>query len=82
MKSKTLEVYSEVEEYLANRFYPEYFTKEEFVALAKRKMKDGIELYLFDDEDKCELSEEEYDEVMKEIEYWAEMRHDRKTKAA
>ena len=82
MKSKTLEVYSEVEQYLANRFYPEEFTKEEFVALAKRKMKDGIDLYLFDDEDKCELSEEEYDEVMKEIEGWAEMRHDRKTKAA
>ena len=82
MNSKTLEVYSEVEQYLANRFYPQDFTKEEFVALAKRKMKDGIELYLFDDEDKCELSEEEYDEVMKEIESWAEMRHDRKTKAA
>lgn len=82
MNSKTLAVYIEVEGYLANRFYPQDFTKEEFVALAKRKMKDGIELYLFDNDDKCVLSEEEYDEVMKEMEYWAEMRHNINTKAA
>lgn len=82
MNNKTLNIIAKVQEALETRYNPAEFERDGFAEFAREELDYAMCQQLFDEEENCEITDDEWLEALDEMVNWALDHYDEELEAA